>query len=154
MSNMTEARVFELIEAYGPEPAAWPEAERETGAAFLRGAPETFAEAVAEARLLDAALGAMPQPQAPTGLAERIIASAPQRATRAGPGILPKLKSVFSIGGSLIPSASALASSALGLVIGYSVLGTTQMAEVDYAEEAIYAAFDDGYDFDLGDFDG
>jgi len=154
MSNMTEARVFELIEAYGPEPAAWPEAERETATAFLRGAPETFRNAIVEARILEAALAAMPEPQPPAGLAERIIASAPVAIFDSGPGLFSRLKSIFSIGGSLVPSASALASSALGLVIGYGALGTTQVAELDYAEEAIYAAFDDSFDFDMGDFDG
>ena len=58
------------------------------------------------------------------------------------------------IGGSILPSASALASSAVGLIIGYGVIGTTQVAETDYANEAVYAAFDEGYDFEAGEFGG
>ena len=152
MSNMTEARVFELIEAYGPEPEAWPDGEREAAKAFMFGALSTFESAIAEARLLEAALTAMPEPQAPSGLAERIIASAPIAPANMEPGILEKLKSFFSIGGSVLPSASALASSALGLIIGYGALGTTtQVASVDSVDEAMYAAFDGGYEeFDFG----
>lgn len=154
MSDMTETRVLELIEAYGPEPAAWPEAERGAAEAVLRAAPDAFADAIEGARLLDAALADLPEPQAPAGLAERIIASAPTASANTQPGFLSKVKSWLTIGGSIIPSASALASSAVGLIIGYSTLGTVQVADVDYADEAVYAAFDEGYDFDLGDFGG
>ena len=152
MSDMTNARVFELIEAYGPEPAAWPEVERGAAQDVLLRSPDVFADALEEARALDAALAELPEPQAPAGLAERIVQSAPFKPADEAPGILVKLKSMVMIGGSIIPSASALASSAVGLIIGYGALGTTQVAEVDYAEEAVYAAFDGGYDFESGDF--
>lgn len=151
MSNMTEARVFELIEAYGPEPEAWPDAERDAARTFLLGAPSTFKDAIAEARLLESALAAIPEPQAPAGLAERIIASAPLAEAKTGHGIFFKLKSMLSIGGSIIPSASALASAAVGMVIGYGALGATQIASIDSVDEAMYAAFDGGYEeFDFG----
>lgn len=147
---MTEARVLELIEAYGPEPGAWPDAEREAATALLRRSPDTFADALEDARLLDAALAGMPEPDIPAGLAERIVASAPTSVER--PSFLSLIKSKLSIGGSILPSASALASSALGLIIGYGALGTTQIASVDSAEQAVYAAFDADYgDFDIGD---
>ncbi len=156
MTDMTNARVFELIEAYGPEPAAWPEAEQTAAVDLLQRHPEEFAGALQEARELDAALAALPEPQAPSGLAARIVASAPFEAQSETPGLLAKLKSMVTIGGSIIPSASALASSAIGLIVGYGALGTTQVADlnVDYAEEALYAAFDEGYDFEAGDFGG
>lgn len=152
MTDMTEARVFELIEAYGSEPEAWPERERDAAQTFLKGAPSTFREAISEAKMLDAMLADMPEPQIPTGLAEQIMATAPVGAHASEGGVLSKLKSVFSIGGSLVPSASALASSVLGLIIGYGALGTaTQVASVDSAEEAVYAAFYSEYDdFDIG----
>ena len=152
MTNMTEARVLELIEAYGPEPAAWPEQEREPASAMLRARPSVFSEALAEARALDAALLALPEPQAPAGLAERIIASAPVAKTARAAGILDAVRDKLSIGGKLWPSATAMASAVFGMFIGYSALGATQVASVDYADEAVYAAFDEGYDFDQGDF--
>ena len=152
MTNMTTARVFELIEAYGPEPAAWPDTEREAAVEVMQRSPDGFADALADARALEAALAALPEPQAPAGLAERIVASAPFKPVSEAPGLWAQIKSALLIGGSIIPSASALASSAVGLIIGYGALGTTQVAEVDYAEEAVYAAFDGGYDFESGDF--
>lgn len=154
MNDMTEARVLELIEAYGPEPSAWPQAERAAAEALLQSQPEAFESALEGARLLDAALAAMPEPQAPAGLAERIIASAPISPAPAQLGFMSKVKSWLSVGGSVIPSASALASAAVGMIVGYGTLGTVQVAEVNYADEAVYAAFDEGYDFNVGDFGG
>ena len=119
MTHMTTARVFELIEAYGPETAAWPEGERDAAQDVLQRTPDVFAEALADARALEAALSALPEPQAPAGLAERIAASAPFKPAREARGLLAKIKSMVTIGGSIIPSASALASSAVGLIIGY-----------------------------------
>lgn len=152
MTDMTNARVIELIEAYGREPAAWPEDERAAAQDLLQRAPDAFAEAFEEAIALEAALATLPEPQVPAGLAERIVASAPFKPQRETAGFLARLKDMLSIGGSIIPSASALASSAVGLMIGYGAIGTTQVAEVDYAEEALYAAFDGGYDFESGEF--
>ena len=152
MTDMTNARVFELIEAYGPEPAAWPEAERVAARELLQSAPDVFAEALEDARALDAALAALPEPRIPAGLAERIAASAPFTPAREPAGIFAKLRSMLMIGGSILPSASALASSAVGLIIGYGAFGAAQADEIDYAEEAIYAAFDGGYDFEIEDF--
>ena len=154
MKDMTEARVFELIEAYGPEPAAWPEAERDAASDLLQSNADMFAEAIAGARALGMALSSLAEPQPAADLAARIIASAPVMSKPAikAPGFLTRLKSKLMIGGSILPSASALASSAVGLIIGYGVIGTTQVAETNYADEAVYAAFDEGYDFDAGDF--
>lgn len=156
MTDMTEARVFELIEAYGPEPASWPESERELAQEILQSRAHVFADALAEAHALDLALAELSEPSPPKGLAERIIASAPvsQTPRMASSGFLAKIKTRLMIGGSILPSASALASSAVGLIIGYGAIGTTQVADIDYADEAVYAAFDEGYDFELGEFEG
>ena len=151
MTNMTNARVIQLIEAYGPEPGAWPDAERDAAEALLRAHPDIFAEALGEARALDVALSDLPEPVIPAGLAERIIASAPATKPHAQAGILSGLRSMVSIGGKLWPSAAAMASSAFGLMIGYGALGTTQVADADIVEEAVYAAFEEPYAFDIGD---
>lgn len=156
MTDMTETRVFELIEAYGPEPVAWPDAERDAASDLLRANSDVFADAIAEARALDLALAGLEEPQPPADLAARIIASAPisREQETSAPGLIAWIKSQLMVGGSILPSASALASSAVGLIIGYGAIGTTQVADVDYADEAVYAAFDEGYDFDVGDFGG
>lgn len=148
MTDMTESRVMALIEAYGPEPSAWPEDERDAARALLKSRADVFADALQEARLLDSALSSMPEPSIPAGLAERIIASAPasQRA-----GWLTQLKSFISIGGQVWPAATAMASTAFGLVIGYGAIGSTQIDDIDYAEEAVYAAFEPNYDINIGD---
>ena len=152
MNDMTNERVIQLIEAYGPEPAAWPEEERGAAETLLKRAPDLFADALEDARMLDAALASLPEPQAPAGLAERIITSAPFARAEETSSLLAKLKSIISIGGSVIPTASALASAAVGLMVGYGALGTVQTADVDTAEEALYAALDGGFDFYSGDF--
>jgi len=151
MTDMTEARVLELIAAYGPEPAAWPDAEREAAAALLRAVPEMFEEALIEARMLDDALAAFPVVQPPAGLAARIIASAPTASAKQESGFVARLKSLLSIDGQLWPSATALASAMFGLLIGYGTIGAAQVAEVDLAEEAVFAAFDETFDYDIGD---
>lgn len=144
MSGMTEERIFELIEAYGPEPTAWPEGERDAAEALMRERSHLYKDSLEDAHLLDAALADMPEPQMPAGLAKRIIAGAPQASS---PGIFARLKDTFSIGGQMWPSATAFASALFGMVIGYGALGTaTQVAETDPFEEAIYAAFDSGYE--------
>ena len=55
---MTEDRLIELIEAWGADPSAFPEAERAAARAMLAAQPARFAAAIAEARALDAALAA------------------------------------------------------------------------------------------------
>lgn len=65
-------RFCQCLEAYGAEPARWPEAEREL---FERFAGEPEAEAlIAEARWLDAELDRFPSPAPDAAFAETILA--------------------------------------------------------------------------------
>ena len=65
---MTEDRLIELIESWGADPSAFPQAERGAARALLAAHPERFATAIAEARALDAALAQMPDVFPPPAL--------------------------------------------------------------------------------------
>lgn len=54
---MTQERFFQILEAYGADPARWPEAEREQAQAWADAHPETAAEALGAEAALDAVLG-------------------------------------------------------------------------------------------------
>lgn len=113
--SMTDARLIELIETWGADPASWPEADRAAGKALLVAHPERFAETIAQARQLDLMLGALPEPEMPAALAQAIMDAAP-RPKRAG-GSLSRwigLKTPWA-------PASGLAAAAVGLVMGLTV---------------------------------
>lgn len=68
---MTEERFFQILEAYGADPARWPEAERDQAQAWADANPDAVAEAVRAEAALDALLG---EPEAvPSDLLERRI---------------------------------------------------------------------------------
>ena len=56
---MTEDRLIELIEAWGADPAGFPEAERAAARALLAANPARFAAALEEAKQGAAALYAL-----------------------------------------------------------------------------------------------
>lgn len=112
---MTDDRLIELIETWGAEAAAWPEAEREAGKAHLQAHPERFAAALAQAKELDTILGALPEPAMPRDLTETIIAAAPRpKSVRGG---LPRW---FGLKTPWAP-ASGFAAAALGLFMGLTL---------------------------------
>jgi hypothetical protein len=79
--DMTTERFAALLDAYGADPARWPEAERADARALLERSPQARVRRDAAAALdvlLDRAATAEPSP----ALAERILAQAP-RAPRA-----------------------------------------------------------------------
>lgn len=74
---MNTERLQTLIEAYGADPARWPEAER--AAAAQLAAASGADTSLQQARALDAELAAaLPLPSLPQGLRARILRSAPQ----------------------------------------------------------------------------
>ncbi len=87
---MTEDRLIELIEAWGADPSAFPEAERAGAKALLAAQPERFAHALGEARALDAAFACMPDIVPSPALTEALITSAPKPKAAAGGFRLPK----------------------------------------------------------------
>jgi len=117
---MTEDRLIELIEAWGADPSAYPEAERAAAKALLAARPERFAEALAEARALDAALARMPEILPSAALTEALIASAPKPRLASGGFRLPKFAPWAPAGG--------FAALAAGLFMGVMVAPTASAA--------------------------
>lgn len=79
---MTQARVLEILRAYGANPARWPEAEREDVQACLDLHPELLAEIDVETEL-DALL-TMPDPEPSELLQHRILRAVPEPVSQWG----------------------------------------------------------------------
>lgn len=144
-TDMTDARVLQLLETYGAWPMAWPEEEREAAEAHLAAHPERFTDALAQARLLDAAFEAEPMPEPDASLAARILAEAP-RAQTARTGLGTRLARTLMPNGRRWPAGAALASLGMGLFAGYTASASSVPAtgyETE-AEAVVYAAL--GYD--------
>jgi len=144
--TVTTDRVLELIEMYGAETGAWPDAEREAAAALLTASPDLFTAALADARALDQLLLNEQLPEPSLALSEAILASAPKP--------VPVRKNAFGGLFALIfpqgvrwPAGAALASLLMGLVGGYSYASTG--IGYDQADAAYYATFgvDSGEDW-------
>ncbi|KCZ93792.1 hypothetical protein HJO_00410 [Hyphomonas johnsonii MHS-2] len=133
---MTDARLIDLIEAWGADTNAFPETEREAASRRLAESPETFAAALDNARSVDGLLSGLPEILPSAALTARLVESAPKpaRASRNWLAMLPRW-----------PAVGAFASLAIGLVIG---LNGIQPAATDSSEDAVdtlvYAAL--GYD--------
>ncbi|MFN7163707.1 MAG: hypothetical protein ACK4P2_02710 [Hyphomonas sp.] len=110
---MTEDRLIELIEAWGADPSAFPEADRAGAKALLAAQPERFAQALADARALDAAFARMPDIRPSPALTEALVASAPKPKSRAGRLRLSKIEPWAPAGG--------FAALAAGLFMGVMV---------------------------------
>ena len=137
MTNMmTDARLIALIEAWGADVSAFPEAEREAAAALLSEAPQRFAAHLMVAREMDVLLAIAPEAVPSAALRAALIDSAlrPRPQQRSWFLAIPRW-----------PAVGALASLAIGLAIG---LGTAQPVVGDAAEDAVdtlvYAAL--GFD--------
>jgi hypothetical protein len=134
---MTEDRLFELIEAWGADPSAYPEAERAAARALLAAEPQRFAQALAEARALDAALARMPEIIPSASLTEVLVASAPKPRRASGGFRLPKFAPWAP--------ASGFAALAAGLFMGVMVAPTASAAsETDELATVLEHAL--GYD--------
>ena len=118
-NTMTDARLIALIEAWGADANAFPEAERAAAKALLAEAPDRFA-----AELQAAALTAVLIDAAPKARVQR----------RSWLAAIPRW-----------PTVGALASLALGLAIGLGTAqsGTTATTE-DSVDTLVYAAL--GFD--------
>ena len=143
-TEMTDDRVFELLEAYGAHTMAWPEDERDAAEAHMSAHPERFAEALATAHMLDAAFEAAPMPDPEPSLAARILDDAPrERATSRG--VLTRLKGLVMPNGRRWPASAALASLGMGLFAGYTASASSLPATYEAeAENVVYGAL--GYD--------
>ncbi|WP_300551870.1 hypothetical protein [Maricaulis sp.] len=131
---MNRERMQDILEAYGADPARWPEAERDAAQDFLLDHPEILAEAHALEAELDALLE-MPDPQPSELLQHRILKSLPQ------PGL---------VWGWRAPVAAAAA-----LVIGvFAGFAGGYVAPQGSDAEAIYAEAFSGFDEDWTDWLG
>lgn len=134
---MTETRLLELIATYGADPHTWPEAERAAGEAVLKGNPERYAAALAEAEIIDRALGTVPASDLPEDLIANIIAAAPvkgvvETTTWSLDELWPRARGWMT--------GAALASLMLGLVAGYT-LPTDTFGTTDETDAALAYAF-------------
>ena len=112
--SMTVARLIELIETWGADPASWPEADKAAGKALLAAHPERFAATMAQARQLDLMLGALPEPEMPAALTQAIMDAAPRPKRAGGVTRWFGLKTPWA-------PASGLAAAAVGLLMGLTV---------------------------------
>ena len=122
-NQMTDSRLFELIEIWGADSHAWPEQERVPAEALLRAHPERFAEALASARALDAAIGSLPELKPSPALTEAIIAAAQRARPAAKEG-----RSWFGLKTPWAP-ASGFAAAAAGLLMGLTMAPAASAAD-------------------------
>ncbi|MEM9178536.1 MAG: hypothetical protein AAGA89_02440 [Pseudomonadota bacterium] len=140
MKDMTISteRVLELIAAYGAEPGAWPEDERAAATKLVTAAPDLFAAALEDARVLDLMLQDEQVPEPGPRVSDAILAAAPAPKAAAR-GVLGGLSALIFPQGVRWPAGAALASLMMGLVGGYAYASTG--AGYDQADLAYYAAF-------------
>ncbi len=114
-------RLKQVIEAYGGEPARWPEAER-AGLATLAAATPDLADTLHEARALDAVLGKAPgvDERRLTDLRQRILAGAglDEAAAAGGAPVAPIAVRPLRPAPRRVPMWTAAAALAASLVFG------------------------------------
>ena len=138
--TMTDDRLLDLIDAYGAEPMAWPEDERAAAEAHLAAHPARFAEAIDTARMLDLAFSADEVPEAPGGLAARILNEAPA-ATPERQGIGARLRSLVFPNGLRWPASATAAALVMGFSAGvFSAPATADDTYTHAGEDVVYAA--------------
>jgi hypothetical protein len=132
--HMTEARLLELIAAFGADPLGFPEVERAAAQELLHTQPERFAAALLDAAQVDAALAGLPDIEPPAALTASLVASSPQaRATKRN--WLAEMFGTIRI----VPATGALASLAIGALIGMN-LGAPESADTFEDEAVVYAS--------------
>lgn len=108
-STMTKARVLALVDAYGGDPARWPQREREAAVALLSG-DRDLARAAEEARHLDLMLDSLPAPR-PNPALRVALKEIPERGS-------PLLDLIAGWVGLWRPAAGLAAAAVLGIVLG------------------------------------
>lgn len=144
-STLSDERILDLIEAYGADPAAFPETERESAARRITEAPGVFAKALEDARRLDQFLDLVPEAEVSASLRDSLLASAPKpkRAARPERGLRRFLPGWLPAG--------AVASLVMGVMIGVNVSLPSSVASAQTSDEAdavMYAALGFG-DYEL-----
>lgn len=137
---MKQDRFFEIIEAYGANPARWPEAEHDAMLAFIDAYPDIAGEALAEAAALDAMMEA--DEVMPSDLLQRRILKAFPAAPAAMPAARPRWQ---------IP-VTAAAALLVGVFAGFASGALT--ASDSAIDDIVYADAFNGLDQDWVDWLG
>lgn len=135
---MSTDRLKALIAAYGADSDRWPEAERVAGARLGGQTPDAvleddLAEALTEARDIDALLAASPRPWPSPAARDRALASA----VEAGLGGA-RARRRWTLGLAWLSGAGWAAATCAGLAAG--VMLTTQMTQDLRADAVLYQA--------------
>ena len=148
--DLTERRLIELIDAWGADPAGWPvDARTPAVLAALEDPSPAVGGARRAAHELDLRLARLPQAEPPAGLAGKILAGAPAP-RKFRPGWRSGVIGALLPSGQVWPAGAALASLAIGLVIGLQAAETAEPDGTD--DEVIYAALGlQTYDAGLGE---
>lgn len=118
-----EARIETMIAAYGGDLERWPAEERARVSSYLAGRPELRVR-LEEAVQLDALLDRVPVPVASADLRARVLATSPAH-RQAGDwraAVAGLLRAVWPEARAWQPAGVFLASAALGVVLGLSVV--------------------------------
>lgn len=136
--TMNSNRLTVLLEAYGGDPARWPEHEREAGMALLRSDPA----AADVARSLDAALDAYAAPPANAALRLKIL-DATRKVEQTRRFSLGALVGDLLPWRPLWPNLAGLAVALLiGIGVGFSDIGSLGAAESDLANQVALFGYD------------
>ncbi len=136
--RMDATRFSELADAYGGDVRRWPESERDAARAWIDAHPDAE-RALFEARQMDAALFASPNPMVSMALRDRVLASAASAGLKAR-GAWPSLRRLLWIGG-----AGWAAAACAGVIFGANLsdhLSARIQADA-VLEQAMIGGFDD-----------
>ena len=138
-------RVRDLVEVYGADPQRWPDTVPDKIKVLAQSNRDTLERSMTDTASLDALLEALPTPHPAPSLARRILETAPepgsQRVSRAR--IADAVGALLArwIGtGEAIPAGAAVASFAIGLVIGLSFPTAGTMPSPEEEEAVLFAA--------------
>jgi len=132
MTDMTEARLIELIEAYGGDPEAWPEGERAAALALLSKS-EAAQAALSEARALDGLLGAGGGTVRADGPLKARIAAIPE------PKRVGLLAGLWPFGGIWQPAAGLAAAAVVGFILGTGAPAAPDSGADQAQDETVFA---------------
>lgn len=137
---MDEARLRALADIWGADLRRWPMADADAARAWSVANPVSAERALFDARQLDAALDASPQPVVSMALRDRVIASATAAGLKVRDAWPAALKRLFWIGG-VGWAAAACAGVVFGTTLGGRIAAERQTDLV--LEQAMVTGLDD-----------
>jgi len=115
--RLSLTRLAAIIDAYGAEPDAWPQAEREPALALLERSPRAQ-QLLAEATALDSLLAAAPTLEPSAELQRRVLAAAPRPRTSWLRRLDEWTAGLWPFSPRWQPAAALVAAATLGVVLG------------------------------------